>query len=73
MTDRDRNVVYADAELANADWPKKAVWDFPDVTLDQWRKDVPLTTLRQLVDLPVFTAAPDDVREVILGRLGQPE
>ena len=59
-------MIYPDANIANADWPKQT-WDLP-IDPAAW-ETVPLEQLRQLVTVPAWDAAPDEVRAVVDRRL----
>lgn len=60
--------LYPDADLANADWPKRT-WDV-DLPQDAAAVDLlDIDALRILIALPVFAAAPQPVREAAFERI----
>ena len=61
-----------DARLEDADWPKRAFWDFADTPDDYW-ETAPIEVIQRIVTLPVFEAAPEDVAETIQRRLAEIE
>lgn len=63
MTDR---VFYPDADLRNADWPKRT-WDSPLTVEDV--ESMPLQDLIHFMGLPVWEAAPDEIRDAASRRL----
>jgi hypothetical protein len=61
-------VLYPDADLEDADWPKANTWDLePDP--EWWERHATEEDIRRTAELPAFTAAPPAVRAAIADRL----
>lgn len=54
--------------IENSDWTKVVGWDLG--VAEDWER-MPLEQVRRFVELPAFTQAPDDVREVAERRLAE--
>lgn len=59
-------IYYIDADIENADWPKRT-WDQP-TEVDYWL-DLPTAELVRRVGLPSWRARPAEVFEVVADRL----